>query len=78
MELFDEVVKDESGWNTKGRNIIFNITKKNQDKEYWPRLTQDKTKNQHIQIDWSKWVDEDDEEEEGAKGVGEDWDASNM
>ena len=31
MELFDKVVKDESKWNTKGRNVILNVSKK--DKE---------------------------------------------
>lgn len=78
IELFDEVDKESSKWNTRGRNIIFNITKKNKDKEQWPRLTKDKAKNPHIQIDWGKWVDEDEEEEEGSKGLGGDWDPSQM
>jgi prostaglandin-E synthase len=52
--------------------------KKDAEKEYWPRLTHEKVKNTHIQSDWSKWVDEDDEEEEGQKGISEDWDANNM
>lgn len=76
IQLFDEVDVDQSKWNTKGRNIILNIAKKNTDAEHWPRLTKDKIKNSHIQIDWSKWVDEDEEDE--AKPVGEDWDAENM
>jgi hypothetical protein len=48
MDLFDEVNVEESKWNTKGRNIIMNIVKKNQEAEHWPRLTKDKTKNPHI------------------------------
>lgn len=76
LQLFEQVNVDASKWNTKGRNIILNIVKQNTDAEHWPRLTKDKVKNSHIQIDWSKWVDEDEENE--AKPVGEDWDADNM
>lgn len=37
LELFDEVVVSESGWNTKGRYIILSIAKKNKEaEEYWP------------------------------------------
>ena len=76
MQLFDEVDLEASKWNTKGRNIILNIVKKNPDQEYWPRLSKDKIKNTHIQIDWSKWVDEDEESE--AKPLGDDWEGNNM
>ena len=62
--LFKGVVKADSGWNTKGRNVTFSISKKEDDRdEYWPRLTQDKAKNSKITIDWSKWVDEDEADE---------------
>ena len=33
-------------------------------------------KNSHIQADWAKWVDEDEEDE--AKPLGEDWNEDNM
>ena len=62
MVLFEPVIKAESKWNTKGRNIILNIAKKDKEKdpdEWWPRLTKDKVKNQLITIDWSKWIDPD-------------------
>ena len=76
LQLFDEVVVEESKWNTKGRNIILNISKKDKDRdEHWPRLTKEKTKNPHIQIDWSRWVDEDEEDE---KPPTEDFDPSGM
>lgn len=55
-----------------------NIVKKNQDKEYWPRLQSDKAKNPHILFDWAKWVDEDEEAEEESKGMSQDWDPNNM
>ena len=76
IQLFDQVNVEASKWNTKGRNIILNIVKQNSEAEHWPRLTKDKVKNAHIQIDWVKWVDEDEENE--AKPMGEDWDAENM
>ena len=76
LALFDAVKVEESKWNTKGRNIILNIVKANPEAPYWPRLTKDKVKNAHIQADWAKWVDEDEEDE--AKPVGEDWNDDNM
>ena len=76
IQLFDLVNVEASKWNTKGRNIILNIVKQNAEAEHWPRLTKDKVKNAHIQIDWAKWVDEDEETE--AKPMGDDWDAENM
>lgn len=76
LPLFAAVSVDESKWNTKGRNIILNIVKANKEDAYWPRLTKDKVKNSHIQADWAKWVDEDEEDE--AKPLGEDWNEDNM
>lgn len=65
MELFKTCVKDESKWNTKGRNVLMSISKKDkEDEEWWPRLHKDKAKNQQIGADWAKWADPDDEEEE--------------
>ena len=46
MELFKGVIKAESGWNLKGRNVTFRLVKRLDDREeYWPRLTKDKVKN---------------------------------
>lgn len=46
MELYEQVVKDESKWNLKGRNIIISVSKSDkEEEEWWPRLTKDKTKN---------------------------------
>jgi len=44
--------------------MVFNLKKK--ESNYWKRLTkEEKKKYAHIQVDWTKWVDEDEEEEEG-------------
>ena len=77
FELFESVIVEESKWNTKGRYIILNIVKKDQDRdEYWPRITKEKVKNPHIKVDWSMWVDED---EEGAESQDTGaWDPSAM
>ena len=70
IELFAAVNKETSKWNKTGYHLLFVLEKKDQDTAFWPRLTKEKVKNQYIQIDWSKWVDEDEEEEEGDKGLG--------
>lgn len=64
LELFEAIVKDESKWNTKGRNVIMSISKKDKEQEeWWPRLTKEKGKNPLITIDWAKWKDPDSEDE---------------
>ena len=71
--MFEPIVKSESKWNTKGRNIILNLSKVNKEQEpddWWPRLSLEKTKNQQITIDWSKWIDPDDDEDDGKKNAG--------
>ena len=82
MELYDKIVKEESKWNTKGRNVILSISKADKEQEeWWPRITKDKVKNQLITIDWAKWVDPDDEEdaqEAPGMGAGGDFDPSQM
>jgi len=35
------------------------IEKKDKNAPFWPRLLKTQAKNQYIQVDWSKWVDED-------------------
>ena len=64
MEMFDTIVKEESKWNVKGRNIIINLAKKDksQTEEWWPRITKDKVKNNLISIDWARWRTPDDED----------------
>lgn len=78
VKTFKPIVKDESKWNVKGRNVIMSISKRDkEDEEWWPRISEEKTKNQQISIDWSRWVDEDDEGEPAAAG-NQDFDPSMM
>lgn len=76
MEFFAKIVKEESRNNTKGRNPIITLAKEDKEAEYWPRLTKEKVKNARIQVDWNKWVDEDEEDE--APEMGGDFDPSAM
>ena len=65
LDLYQEVINEESKWNLKGRNILLNIVKKDKEAEYWPRLMKEKVKNPHISVDWSRWIEEEDEDEPG-------------
>lgn len=74
IEFFKPVNADGSTYNVLPRSVQMHILKKDQEEEeFWPRLLKDKTleKNQ-VQIDWDRYVDEDDEEEQGG------FDMSNM
>ncbi len=51
------------------RAIVLILRKKAASAEFWPRLTKEKVKNLWIKTDFSKWVDED--EQEGAAGIDE-------
>ena len=62
IELFDEVLKDESKYTLDARNIFLNLKKKTSG-PYWPRLTKDTKKLHWVEIDWAYFVDEDEEED---------------
>lgn len=67
LDLFKEVDVEakESIWAKTDRNLHFHIVKKNQDEEFWPRLLADKNlEKTNVKVDWSKFVDEDEEEEQ--------------
>ena len=54
------------------------MVKADKEEPFWTRLSKDDKKNNFIKVDWNKYVDEDEEEEEADKGVGADWDPSMM
>lgn len=70
FEFFGEVDKAASKWTKTGFHLIFVVEKKDPNGAFWPRLLKTTNKNQYIQVDWSKWVEEDEEEEEPNKGLG--------
>jgi hypothetical protein len=66
FEFFDEVDSEGSKWTVLDRSIQMNIMKKDQDRdEHWPRLLKDKAlEKTNVTIDWDKFVDEDEDDEE--------------
>jgi len=70
FEFYEPIDKAASKWTKTGFHLIFVIEKQNESAPFWPRLLKSKDKNQYIQVDWAKWVDEDEEAEEGDKGLG--------
>lgn len=55
--------------------------KKDKTAAFWKRLVEEDKKNSMIQADWSKYIDEDEEETEAGKGLGGpggDWDPEMM
>ena len=73
LPVYAAIVKAESAWNLKGRNVMVNVAKKDktQKDQWWPRITKEKVKNQLISIDWARWQEPDDEDEKmGATAAG--------
>ena len=70
IELLDQVDVEQSKWNKTGLMVQIILFKKNTDAAFWKRLAKDDKKNNFIVVDWNKYVDEDEEEEEGQKGLG--------
>ena len=52
------------------------LRKKNKQADYWQRLTKEKIKTPYIKTDFSKWVDEDEQDE--AAGGADDEDFAGM
>lgn len=59
---------DDSKHVVKARGIEFTIIK--EEAKWWPRLLKDSTKRHWLKIDFPKWKDEDDSEDEMMGGAG--------
>ncbi|KAL1952284.1 hypothetical protein VTO73DRAFT_1433 [Trametes versicolor] len=79
FDMFEEVIPEESAKNLTSRSLSLLLRKKEKKAEFWPRLTKEKVRTQFIKTDFSKWVDEDeqdgdvpavDDEMEGMGGMG--------
>ncbi|KAH9075677.1 HSP20-like chaperone [Lactarius deliciosus] len=64
VDFYKEIIPEESTKRLTLRSVVLNLRKKDLEQEFWPRLTKDKVKSPYIKTDFSKWVDED--EQEGA------------
>ncbi|KAL0581402.1 p23 chaperone protein wos2 [Marasmius crinis-equi] len=76
LEFFAEVDAEESTKRLTSRSLNLVLRKKELKEEYWPRLTKDKVKNAFVKTDFSKWVDED--EQDGEVPVEDDMDMGGM
>ncbi|CAD8085250.1 unnamed protein product [Paramecium primaurelia] len=77
INFYAEIIVEDSKWTNYGVNVRFILCKKDQAASYWTRLIKETHKLQFIQVDWTKYIDEDDEAEEGGKGL-DDWNANNF
>ncbi|KAG9293062.1 hypothetical protein G9A89_016424 [Geosiphon pyriformis] len=63
LELYKEIKPEASKRSLTGRNIILVLDKAEHGQSYWPRLQKVKGKIPFLKTDFSKWKDEDEEEE---------------
>uniref|UniRef100_A0A1B6CPB7 CS domain-containing protein n=1 Tax=Clastoptera arizonana TaxID=38151 RepID=A0A1B6CPB7_9HEMI len=72
IPFFNDIEPEKSAKFIRDRNIEI-ILKKKEDGPYWPQLTKDKKKYHWLKVDFNKWKDEDDSEDEfGGGGQSED------
>ncbi|KAJ7071368.1 HSP20-like chaperone [Mycena amicta] len=69
LDLFAEVVPEKSTKRITTRSFAIVLRKAEQKSEYWPRLTKEKVKNAYLKTDFSKWVDEDEQDGEVVKAA---------
>ena len=65
----------ESSKRLTSRSFYLILRKKEHKAEFWPRLQKTKQKSNFIRTDFSKWVDED--EQDGEKAIADDLDMEN-
>ncbi|KAN0100983.1 HSP20-like chaperone [Tylopilus felleus] len=62
LEFFAEIDPEQSTRRLTSRSLVAVLRKKEAKTEYWPRLTKEKSKTPFIKTDFSKWVDEDEQD----------------
>jgi len=77
MPLFKEIDPEKSIKAVRDRNIEL-VLKKKDDGPYWPSLLKDKKKYHWLKVDFNKWKDEDDSEDELNVGGGQGEDLEEM
>lgn len=78
LSLFKSVESDTAKLANPGRCIFLCLDKTEKDVEYWPSLTKGKGKSPNVKIDFSRWIEEDENEEnEQVPGMG-DFDFSSL
>merc|ERR1711862_1089516 len=67
MKLLKEIDPEKTKYQVRPRCIEFALEKA-EDGPYWERLLEDKTKQHWLKVDFQKWKDEDDSDEEAGGG----------
>ncbi|KAI9138964.1 HSP20-like chaperone [Paraphysoderma sedebokerense] len=78
LKLFDEVDVENSLYTVTARQIFVNLTKLQKDQPYWPRLLESSTKPHYLRTDFSRWKDEDEQDEEGDEDIMKQFQGSGM
>jgi len=63
LEFFDQIVPEKSLQVKHGREFRFELKKK-EEGPFWTRLLKDTVKRQNIKVDFSRWKDEDETDDE--------------
>jgi len=69
LTFFYNIVPEESKQRKGGREFYFDLKKKNTDAPYWKSLLKDGKKN-NVKVDFNRWKDEDDSDDEKSAGGG--------
>merc|ERR1712156_352262 len=69
LEFNESIIPTESKQRKGGREYYFELKKK-EPGPFWPRLLKDKLKPKNIKIDFNRWKDEDESDDEEAMGPG--------
>merc|ERR1711935_74388 len=69
LKFLKEIDPETTKYQVRPRCIEFALEKK-EEGPYWERLLADKTKQHWLRVDFSKWKEEDDSDNEGAGGAG--------
>ncbi|KPJ13573.1 Uncharacterized protein CG16817 [Papilio machaon] len=64
IPLFAEVDPEKSTQVNKGRLIELVLVKHKTDEPFWPSLTSDKKKHHWLKVDFNRWQDEDESEDD--------------
>ncbi|KAE9541223.1 hypothetical protein AGLY_004468 [Aphis glycines] len=70
IPLYAPIEPENSKVTVGGRYIELVLQKPSTDTKYWPHLTKEKKKYHWLKVDFKKWKDEDDSEDETASGPG--------
>ena len=75
LEIFAEIDPSQSRYVVRPRGIEISLKKKGET-VWWPRLAKTTVKLHYVSVDWGKWVDSSDDEDENKQGF--DWDPADM